>query len=103
MWNNKHGEKMKKEMGIDEAKELLIGINKLVLIFVRELKDGFQVEDLITIFSKLAIDKELRDAIGGLDKLGGEFKDIDLAEGIELGQIALSMVPEVINELKKNN
>tara|TARA_R100000329_G_scaffold146339_1_gene132773 strand:- start:340 stop:624 length:285 start_codon:yes stop_codon:yes gene_type:complete len=94
---------MKKEMGIEEAKELLIGINKLVLIFVRELKDGFQVEDLITIFSKLAMDKELRDAISGLDKLGGEFKDIDLAEGIELGQIALSMVPEVINELKKND
>ena len=103
MWNNKHGGKMKKEMGIEETKELLIGINKLVLILVREFKDGFQVEDLVTIFSKLAMDKELRDAVSGLDKLGGEFKDIDLAEGIELGQIALNMVPQIINELKKND
>ena len=88
--------------GIEEAKELMIGINKLVLIFVREFKDGFQGEDLVTVFSKLAMDKDLRNAVSGLDKLGGEFRDIDLSEGIELGQIALNLVPQVINELKKN-
>ena len=88
------------EKGIKETKELLKGINKLVLIFVREFKDGFQVEDLVTIFTKLAMDKELREAISGMDQLKGEFKDISLEEGIELGQELLSLVPKIIAELK---
>jgi hypothetical protein len=88
------------EKGIKEAKELLRGVNKLVLIFLKEFKDGFQMEDIVTIFTKLALDKELRSAISGLDELKGEFQDISWEEGIELGQELLSLVPLIINELK---
>ena len=92
---------MAEEKGIKEARELLVGVNKLILIMLRELKDGFQMDDLVTIFTKLAMDKELRDAISDLDELKGEFQDISWDEGIELAQVLLSLVPDIIKELKK--
>ena len=92
---------MVEEKGIKEARELLVGVNKLILIMLRELKDGFQMDDLVTIFTKLAMDKELRDAISDLDELKGEFQDISWDEGIELAQVLLSLVPDIIKELKK--
>ena len=92
---------MVEEKGIKEARELLVGVNKLILIMLRELKDGFQMDDLVTIFTKLAMDKELRDAISNLDELKGEFQDISWDEGIELAQVLLSLVPDIIKELKK--
>ena len=92
---------MAEDNGIKEARELLVGVNKLILIMLRELKDGFQMDDLVTIFTKLAMDKELRDAISDLDELKGEFQDISWDEGIELAQVLLSLVPDIIKELKK--
>ena len=92
---------MAEEKGIKEVRELLVGVNKLILIMLRELKDGFQMDDLVTIFTKLAMDKELRDAISDLDELKGEFQDISWDEGIELAQVLLSLVPDIIKELKK--
>ena len=94
---------MEEKKGIEEAKELIKGVNKLIIILVREFKDGFQIEDLVSIFTQLATDKDLREAINGMDKLGGEFKDLDWSEGIELGQILLGLVPEIMKELKDSD
>ena len=94
---------MEEKKGIEEAKELIKGVNKLIIILVREFKDGFQIEDLVSIFTQLATDKDLREAINGMDQLGGEFKDLDWSEGIELGQILLGLVPEIMKELKDSD
>ncbi|HAT63930.1 MAG TPA: hypothetical protein DCS66_04915 [Flavobacteriaceae bacterium] len=94
---------MEEKKGIEEAKELIKGVNKLIIILVREFKDGFQIEDLVSIFTQLATDRDLREAINGMDQLGGEFKDLDWSEGIELGQILLGLVPEIMKELKDSD
>lgn len=86
--------------GIKEARELLVGINKIIIIMVREFKDGFQVSDLAALFT-LTMDSDLKNAVDGLEKLKGEFQDLDWEEGIELSGILLSLVPEIIKELKK--
>ncbi len=92
-----------KKKGIKETRELimaLLGPKGLAVLLTKTFKDGFQVSDLVTIMTTLSLDPTFRDAIEGIQKLPEEVKDIDLAEGIELAEIALKAIPAIIQEAK---
>ncbi len=92
--------------GIKETKELLVGINELSLVLIRELKDGLQVgKDAMAIMNELLSNDELKDklaaAVKGLDALDEELKDISLEEGVELGMVQVSYIGRLVDAAKK--
>jgi hypothetical protein len=91
--------------GVKETKELLTGLFALVKVLGVELKDGFQVSDLIASFNaiqndpvkKAAVEAALKD----IKEVPVEVKDVSLAEGIELAMHVISEVPSLIEAFKK--
>ncbi len=90
------GNMSEEQHGIKETKELLQGVMSLAILMTKRFKDGFQMDDLSAILAEMSLNPEFRDAVSGLKKLPAEVKDIDLAEGMELGMLVLKRVPEVI-------
>jgi hypothetical protein len=86
--------------GIQETREVLVAGNEIGLFVVSRLKDGVGVDDALAAYQKLTQDaafkKIVMDAYEGLATVGGEMKDLDIAEGIEAGYI-----PRYVDVLKK--
>lgn len=89
------------KIGIKETKELFEAVGVLVEVLIERLKDGFAVEDLASILSKVAFDQKVREGLKDLKKLPAEMKDLDLDEGIELAMILVAKVPKYIEAAKK--
>jgi hypothetical protein len=92
---------MPEQKGVKEIEELLDGVDAIVMALVSELKDGFQVSDLAAILAKVAIDPKVKDAFDGVGGVVGEFKDISINEGIELGIKGARMVAGWIGAIVK--
>lgn len=87
---------------IKETKELLIGVNELSLLLVKNLKDGLQVgKDVAAIFTELLSNDDLKAkleaAYQGVDKVKGEVKDLTLTEGLELVQEQFKYIDDFIS------
>ncbi len=86
---------------VKETKEALKAVVVLGQFVASRLKDGAQVEDLVALFTKLAVDPEFKavldEGIKGLDKVPEEIKDISFAEVVEL----LALLPEILALLGK--
>jgi uncharacterized protein (DUF2336 family) len=93
------------EHGIKETKEVLTGVLEVVKVLAVELKDGFQVQDLIEAFKKLEGDTEkkakLEAALKQIVEVPTEVKDLTFKEGIELAVHVLAEVPALIEAFKK--
>lgn len=93
------------KIGIKETKEAFEGINVLALFLIKRLKDGVGIDDAVALFEKIKDDEEfkkvLSDAVGAIDQVPEELKDLELNEGIELGMLALQYVPKYIEAFKK--
>lgn len=92
--------------GVKEAKEVLVGVNELSIFLISILKDGFQAsEDISAIIAKITTDSDFRAkliaAYEGIQAMPEEIKDIDLAEGLELGMVQFQYVPKILDALKK--
>lgn len=84
------------EKGIKESKEAIIGLLVIGGVVAKELKDGFQVQDLIDVFSAINGDAErkakVEAALAGVGEIPAEVKDLDWVEGIEL---LVGIAPEI--------
>lgn len=91
--------------GIKETKELLIGINEVVVFLVTIFKDGLDLEDFGAIWRKLVDDKDFRSkleaAYGDFSKVSEEFSDLNLAESMEILKIQADYVTKIMEALKK--
>ena len=88
-------------MEIKETKEVLIAVNALVLLVVKQLKDGFQIEDLAPVLAKVFTDnKDLLDAIKGIDQVMLELKDLSFEEILELVKLQFSYIQQYLSALK---
>ena len=96
---------MTEKIGIKETKEALIGINEFSLLLAKLFKDGAQFTDFAELFSELTSNEDLKAKMKAawedIQKIPAEIKDIDLAEGAELGIIQIGYVPKFIEALKK--
>ena len=89
-------------MDIKETKEVIVAANKIILVVLGALKDGFQVEDIGVIVSKLVNDNaEILAAIQNFGQVPAEIKDISIEEGIELLKIQIGFIKEYLELFKK--
>lgn len=94
--------KMSEEVGIKETKEVVEGVIELSVIIAESLKDGFQASsDLTAILVGLSTNPKMIAAYDNVKGVGEEVKDLSVNEGIELGVLALSSIPRIIDALKK--
>lgn len=94
------------KLGTKETKEVLIAVNKVSLLLIKHLKDGFQAgKDGLAIVSEIMSTEELKqsliDAAVGVSAVPAEMKDLDAQEIIELVMLQAMLVPDVMNALKK--
>lgn len=77
------------EQGIKETKEVVTGAMKLGGILYAAFKDGVQATDFAVVFAKIQGDEAVRQALmeayNDANKVPAEMKDLNVAEGIELG------------------
>lgn len=102
---NKKREEIKKMAGIKETKEVMVAANEMALFIVGRLKDGIGVDDAVAAYQKLTQDAEFKkivmEAHDGMSTIGGEVKDLDIAEGLELAMLQLSYIPKYVDVVKK--
>ena len=96
------------EKSVKETKELLVGVNELVVLLLVHLKDGLQVsKDLPAIFSELVgnadLQAKLKAAYDGVSQVEAEVKDLSLQEAVELGLLQVQYVEKIIDALKKKD
>jgi hypothetical protein len=98
-FNLNEGDFMEK-MGIKETMELLDLAEHVAVKTVEASRDGLGVEDLTKL-----IDPQLwvkgRAAIAGVDQVGGEMKDLSIAEVRQLSDRVLQMVEKLLVAAKK--
>lgn len=83
--------------GIKETLELVDGLEKLIEVVQKHLKDGFQWSDLLDISHEIASKEhpEICAAIEGIDQVIPELKDLSLIEKFQLVQKLLKFAKSV--------
>lgn len=78
---------------VKETKEILVGSIMIGKLISAQLKDGFQLQDLIAVVSDIMGNDEkkakLQAAVADAQKSVAELKDISFVEGFELLTAAL--------------
>lgn len=91
--------------GVKELKEAIEAILEISLKIGSVLKDGYQPSDLGAIFELFSKDSEMKNKIAlaydGISKIGGEVKDLEIAEGVEIAIALIQYVPKFIEMFKK--
>lgn len=91
--------------GVKETKEVIKLGFALSAVVAGELKDGFQLQDLVNVFTKLQGNDEkkaiVEAALKDVKIVPEEIKDLSLIEGIELAAFAAAEVPALLEALKK--
>lgn len=89
------------KIGIKETKDIVEFLASLAKRVIRAGADGYQVKDAwdlgMGIMRDLEFQAELVEAIKGASEVPAEIRDLDVGEGVELGQI---VVETIIEEFK---
>lgn len=93
------------KIGIQETKELVIGVIDVACLLIKNLKDGLQLgKDAEAVLSELsgneALKAELVKAMEGISKVPAEVKDLDLVEGGDLAVTVASKVQDILKALQ---
>ena len=87
--------------GVQETKEALIGLNEVSLELAKQFKDGVQVTDFTSLYSKITSDEAFKAkvlaAYEGYQKIPAEVKDIDAGEGLEIASVQLEYLPKFLD------
>ena len=87
---------------IKETKELHAMVEELMLILMKNFKDGAQVSDALAIGTELLAKADIfKDGIDGLNKLPAEAKDYSPEEIMELGNLLIASIAKAYAVLKK--
>lgn len=91
--------------GIQETKQAIVGLMALAQILGKELKDGFQVDDLTKIVGAVLADpvkkEKLAVAVENIQKAPAEIADLQLGEALELAIVVVQELPALLEALKK--
>ena len=82
--------------GIEELKELVDGVEVLLLFILQQAADGIDWTDATALVAKIMTDKEfsekLAEAFGGLGEMKEELFDLDYKEAVQIAQYVLAKV-----------
>lgn len=88
---------------IKETKELLVGVNELSIVLIKQLKDGVQFNDAVELWLKIQADADFRTklslAIENVKAVPTEFKESTLQDKLDLIQIELNYIPLIVTSL----
>lgn len=91
--------------GVDQTKELLVGVNELSIVLIKHLKDGVQLADAPAILDDLKNNPEvLAKLLAAKDRISevpAEIKDVDFMEGVQLAMVQAAYVPKILEAAKK--
>lgn len=91
--------------GIQETKELLIGVNELAVCLIQHFKDGIQLTDVMAIVDDFKTNPALLASIMAakdkVDQVPAEIKDLTLVEGVELVMVQIQYAPKILAAAKK--
>lgn len=93
------------KLGIKESKEVIVAMNKVSLLLIRHLKDGFQAgKDSMAIIAEImsndVLKQSLVDAAEGVHRVPAEMKDLDAKEVLELAMLLAMSVQDYIAAMK---
>ena len=94
---------MAEERDIKEVSEMMTGVMELALLLCEQFKDGMQTEDLFAIMLTLQSDKRYKAAFEGLKEIPAEFKDLDVAEVMQLLSLVMVYVTKIVDSMKKKD
>jgi hypothetical protein len=90
---------------VKETKELIKGILEVVKVSAEVFKDGFQAQDIVDGYMKLAADPvkkaALEAALANVGEVPEELKDVSLAEGVEILVVVAQELPALLEAFKK--
>ena len=96
---------MAEASGIRNVKEVLIALNVLALVIIKNIKDGVQVSDIPAIIMQVMGSDETKAAlvaaIENILAVPTEIADLSIAEGLELGGEQLKYLPLILDALRK--
>jgi len=84
--------------GIQETKEVLLAIEKIILTSMETFKDGFQLEDVSRF---LSLFEDVKKAIEGAQDIPTEMKDLDQEEITEIVAFGIALVFNILKKLKE--
>jgi hypothetical protein len=88
---------------VKETKDLLVAVNEVALVLVKQLKDGVGLDDFAAVFAKVTSDKEFQEKLAvayeGAMQIPGEVVDLDLQEVVQLVGTQVEYVPKYIAAL----
>lgn len=92
------------EFGIQNIKDVQ-KLSKLVTIAIlkKVVADGFQASDLLAPLAEPEFKATLAEAVKDITLVPSEAKDIDLAEGMELGQTSMTDAVDILKVIGIGN
>lgn len=92
--------------GIQQTRELIVGVNELAILIIGQVKDGLQLSDLGAVFAKwqtdTAFQAALLNAVQGIGEIPAEVKDVSIDEAIALAGVQLAYIPKIVAAAKKS-
>lgn len=89
-------------VGIKETSELLVGVNEVALVVVKNFGKGV-VGEFEAFYQKLTSDPDFKAKVGAAydnyQAIPGEIGDLDLSEGVSLVVLQASYVPKIVAAL----
>lgn len=89
--------------GIQETKEAVEGVLVMAAVITKELKNGFQVSDIVEAVQAIAADPVkkavVESALKDIFKVPDEVKDLSVKEGVELAAVVVKQIPAILDAL----
>lgn len=85
---------------VKDTKELVEGLGSIIVIIVKQFKDGVQVEDIPAVLAALASDPDFQAGVQGIKNIPAEIANLDFFESIEVGRSFLKILPKIITAIK---
>lgn len=85
-------------------KELLAGLLQIIVLMVKDFKDGVQASDFADIAAKIManeeLKKELMDVYNNIDKVKTDVSQMKLADGLNILGFAIPKLIEAVTAIK---
>ena len=94
---------MEEKQGIQETKEAVAGVLVLGAVITKELKNGFDLSDIVAAVNAINADPVkkavIEAALKDIFKVSEEIKDLSMKEGVEVAGVVIQHIPAILDAL----